>query len=157
MEQVKVDRANINDVQAICTLYEELGNFHSEALPEIFTYGSKKEQQEIIDVLSNVNYVVFVARLGCQVIGVAVGVIKESFDHPSFVKRKYGWIDAMAVKAEYRSKGVGRTLLKALHDWFLAQDIRRVELNVYAFNDNAIMLYEKQGYSVYKMVMSVDL
>lgn len=157
MEDIIIDRANLDDVQGICSLYDDVANLHAEALPEIFTYGSNREPKEIIDLLSDEKCAVLVARLQCHVIGVAVGVLKESFSHPSLVKRRFGWIEALAVKEEYRSKGIGRKLINHLHDWFLSQGIKRIELNVYEFNDTAIKLYEKLGYSAIRRVLSIDL
>ncbi len=157
MDDVNFEHATILDAQSICRLFDEVGDFHNAALPHIFTNGSNREIKEIEDIILNANNIAFVAKQSSQVIGIAVGMIKESYAHPSFVNRKYGWIDSMAVAVEYRNKGIGRALLTNLHDWFLSNEITKIELNVYEFNINAIRLYEKMGYSPLKRVMSVDL
>jgi len=62
-------------------------------------------------------------------------------------RRAHSGTFGMAVRKEWREKGVGRALLQALLDW--AQDnpdVEKVWLEVFATNSSGIHLYESLGF-----------
>ncbi|NQX87423.1 MAG: GNAT family N-acetyltransferase [Halioglobus sp.] len=54
----------------------------------------------------------------------------------------------MSVSRENRRKGIGERLVSSLKDWANGNNIRRIELEVFSNNPNAIALYEKAGFVV---------
>ena len=52
----------------------------------------------------------------------------------------------MGVRKDWRRKGAGRRLLKAALDKAKAKGMERIELEVYASNSAAILLYERAGF-----------
>ena len=58
------------------------------------------------------------------------------------------WIGGVAVVPEARRRGIGETLMRALHDEAAARGVRRVWLEVIDRNEGAFLLYEKLGYRV---------
>jgi RimJ/RimL family protein N-acetyltransferase len=52
----------------------------------------------------------------------------------------------LMVAAEYRRRGIGRSLLTAAVEWARAAGIRKLELHVFPWNEPAIRLYESFGF-----------
>lgn len=75
-------------------------------------------------------------------VAVADGVVVGSAD--------LGWAGAselgMAILREWRGRGIGSALLRACIDWAEANDIVKMELQVWPHNEAAIALYEKFGF-----------
>ena len=71
-----------------------------------------------------------------RVIGFVGGAIRD----------RHGHISGIAVDKEYRMRGVGTRLLKAVGAEFLADGLAKITLEVRKSNRGAIRFYEKQGY-----------
>jgi RimJ/RimL family protein N-acetyltransferase len=52
----------------------------------------------------------------------------------------------LMVAADYRRRGIGRSLLDAAVEWASAAAIRKLELHVFPWNEPAIRLYEGFGF-----------
>ena len=57
-----------------------------------------------------------------------------------------GYINNVAIKQEYRSKGIATRLLKRLISYGEENSMQFISLEVRASNTNAIELYDKQGF-----------
>jgi ribosomal protein S18 acetylase RimI-like enzyme len=54
----------------------------------------------------------------------------------------------ISVREAYRGKGVGTALMETAENYAKSKKIRRIELEVFGKNKNAIALYEKRGYVI---------
>jgi L-phenylalanine/L-methionine N-acetyltransferase len=74
-------------------------------------------------------------------------IVGSLFIGPMQGRRRHVASIGMGVHDEFKGRGVGSALIKAALDladnWL---DIRRVELTVFTDNDDAIRLYEKNGF-----------
>lgn len=70
-----------------------------------------------------------------QMVGFVAGDPRPSQD--------VGWIATIGVDPRYQHRGIGRTLLRACED---QMKFSRSKLTVRMSNDNAISLYEQEGY-----------
>lgn len=59
---------------------------------------------------------------------------------------RHGGSFGMSVHPQYWRKGIATALLRYLEEWAVAAAIEKLELAVWANNENAIALYEKNGY-----------
>ena len=62
------------------------------------------------------------------------------------VRGERGWIGGLGVVAEARRKGLGRTLMGAVHEQARARGMREISLEVIEANEPAFRLYEDLGY-----------
>lgn len=93
----------------------------------------------------------FLAEAGGKVVGFIDGKIekKDAF----FRERKRGAIYHLFIDEEYRNKGIGTELVKALVSWFRKNKIKTIELDVSQKNKTAVKLYEKIGFKESYMQM----
>ena len=90
------------------------------------------------------NSLVLVALDGEQVVGYSYSFIVEPSD---LVKReKYGIIHDMFITAQYRRKGIAKTMFSEITKWFHSNNINRVELDVITQNHMASSFWEKLGF-----------
>ena len=63
-----------------------------------------------------------------------------------------GWIGGLGVVAEARRRGLGRTLMEAVHEQARARGIREISLEVIEANEPAYRLYDALGYDFLRWV-----
>ena len=87
---------------------------------------------------------VVVAELNGEIIGFVAGRIRTL--PPYFGSSTIGAISEVFVSESHRSGGIGRRLLAFALEWFQAQQITRVELQVVAGNPDGIRFYKQLGW-----------
>ena len=70
---------------------------------------------------------------------------------------KYLWIDEFMITESERKKGYGTLLMNKAKEIAEKEKVKRIALNVYAFNENALKLYKKLGYLEERYVLEMFL
>jgi GNAT superfamily N-acetyltransferase len=65
---------------------------------------------------------------------------------------KYLWIDEFEITESERRKGYGTDLMNEVREIVKRENLSRIELNCWAFNEDAIKFYEKLGYVEQRIV-----
>ena len=65
---------------------------------------------------------------------------------------KYLWIDEFEITESERRKGYGTALMNEVREIVKRENLSRIELNCWAFNEDAIKFYEKLGYVEQRIV-----
>ena len=68
---------------------------------------------------------------------------------------KFIWIDELIITEKERGKGYGTLLLNEIKRIQDEENIPRIELNVFSFNENAIKLYKKLGYEEQRYIFEL--
>lgn len=97
---------------------------------------------DIIAVLSNANTARIKVEYDGQMIAFAAGE-RQNQSYLSIGKNTIGWITTIAVAPDYRKMGIGTKLLLAIESTL---DTPIVRLSVRRSNQNAIRLYQRNGY-----------
>ena len=147
------------DCEQVCELSQQALELHSKARPEVFRDqgGTAFFKDYVSAILSDENAVILCAERSGRIIGMAHVLARESPDIPIMVHRRFAVIENVVVREEFRKLGVGTALIAAAHDWALRKGVARVELNVWAFNEEAIKLYKKLGYEVISSRMAKEI
>jgi ribosomal protein S18 acetylase RimI-like enzyme len=82
-----------------------------------------------------------------KVIGYSLSEIRRN--SPGLKREKYGYIDEMAVTANYQRRGIGEKMLADIMRWFQSNDIKRVELGTTTQNLVGNSFWQKQGFTIY--------
>ena len=82
-----------------------------------------------------------------KVIGYSLSEIRRI--SPGLKREKYGYIDEMAVTANYQRRGIGEKMLAEIMRWFQSNDIKRVELGTTTQNLVGNSFWQKQGFTIY--------
>ena len=83
-----------------------------------------------------------------KALGLIMGTIVqyEEYDYLDYKCPKMGEVTELVISKKSRSNGIGQQLMQKMEEYFKSQDCTWIKIDVFAYNDNAIKFYEKQGY-----------
>jgi ribosomal protein S18 acetylase RimI-like enzyme len=114
----------------------------------------KTMRRFLADLANGRHSFLFVAVSGDErVIGFISGELREG--SPTFHSKTWASVDDVYVAAEYRSMGVGRTLLENVKTWARERGADGVSLQVAVANERGRKFYEELGFreiSVYEVL-----
>ena len=92
-----------------------------------------------------------------KIYGLIIYNIKEVKEHINLRDFKVLWIEELGVDESYRKNGIGKMLMKKVEEDAKILDCKRIELNCWDFNDNAISFYERFGMRTQRRIMEKEI
>ena len=109
-----------------------------------------REKMAILDLeeVKNNNGKCYIAVENDKAIGLIMGCIfpYDEYDYLDYKCPKRGEITELVVSKNVRSKGIGNMLMNKIEEYFKSLGCEYILVDVFAYNDNAINFYEKNGY-----------
>ncbi len=144
--------AKPTDHPAACRLYAEADALHARERPDRFRPTDKPARsQRLFDAhLANPDQALFVAEVDGNVVGlVRVQALErlEVPDIPALTPRSYAMVQELVVVQTHQRRGIATRLMTEAHRWACDRGLSQVELSVYNFNQPALQLYQKLGYT----------
>ena len=125
---VSIDKEKYNIITK-----EYRDNYFNKTMDEIYKYEGK----------------MYLYKDNDKITGLIVGLINNleecTYD---FKCPKRGRITELVVSKHYRKSGVGSILLHSMEDYLKSVECKDILLGVFAYNENAIKFYEKNGYHI---------
>lgn len=137
--------AQQRDLEAIGDLWVELMRYHARLDPR-FTVppqGRTGYIRHLYGALRDHNFRVLVAEDHKEMLGYVLGYIGQN--PPMFPQARYGFIADLYVTQALRRNGVGTGLARAICQWFRAQGMRNIQLNVAHLNAASQAFWRKIG------------
>jgi ribosomal protein S18 acetylase RimI-like enzyme len=161
---IKIRKAGLKDIDSIIKLEKKLikhsdkiiKNSYPKNLKDFYFNESRDEiaRNFIKNAIHSKNGLVIIAEINEEKIGYLLITIRNNF--PFFKLKKYGKLQTIYVKEEYRNKGISSKLKDEAFKWCIKKGIKRISLDVLPNNFNAINIYKKWGFSPYLLEMRVD-
>ncbi len=144
--------ATFNDIDNnLLNLYIEGFNIHYENRKDIFKKKTNEElKNELIDNLNNKERKFLVIELNNNIIGYAIFEYKYKSTNSL-------WIDQIIIDKSYRNKGYGKKIMDELSKFTLKNNCKRIELNCWSFNKNALEFYEKLGFIKQSVILERNI
>ncbi|MBU1101524.1 MAG: GNAT family N-acetyltransferase [Bacteroidetes bacterium] len=142
-----ISKAALDDIQSLVTLWLEFMEYHYER-DEYYNIRNDAVDYHIKflkSVIDKDGWSILLANEGDNIIGYSVAKI-ENYP-PVFSRENFGFIQELAVKADYRSKGIGEILLNEQYKWFRLKNISQVELHVAIKNSTAESFWKSKGFT----------
>ncbi|MBR3210741.1 MAG: GNAT family N-acetyltransferase [Bacilli bacterium] len=81
-------------------------------------------------------------------IGAIIGTIRQydAYDYLDYTCPKAGVINELIVSKNIRGKRIGQQLMAKMESYFAEKECKYIFIDVFAYNNNAIKFYDKQGY-----------
>lgn len=153
MSDIKIRFACQNDLDDINKLLYEVHKVHSDGRPDLFKKGAKKySDEEVLELIENSNYKIFVADLDSHVVGYAFCIVKES-ESASTCHIKSLYIDDLCVDENIRGHHIGTKLYNQVCTYAKENGFYNVTLNVWACNEKAYAFYKHIGLEIQKIGM----
>ena len=95
---------------------------------------------------SKIPFVIYIAELNNEIIGVAGGSVTEHH----WGNDKWGCEDFWFVKKEHRGSKAGLLLFNKLMDWFKSMKADRIQMTHYTWNPTIEHFYKKKGFEPFE-------
>ena len=153
-----ITTASTRDADVISALSSEAQSLHAEALPHVFkpTPEATQPVETILEILAEPNNRIFLAHVDEEPAGYLYCEIIRRDESWATYERNQVYVHQMAVHSRHREKGVGSTLVNAATELASELGIRRLGLDVYAFNSEAISFYKNRGFQIVRHVMWLE-
>ena len=149
MKIVEYEEKYLNDVRDLLTELEEyLVLIDKDNLDRVHEEYHEKMALVDLDNVNKNNGKCFIALENGKAIGLIMGTIPgyDKYDYLDYKCPKRGIITELIVTKKVRSKGIGKALMDSMENYFKQEGCEYVLVDVFAYNDNAIKFYEKEGY-----------
>lgn len=109
-----------------------------------------REKMAILDLeeVKNNNGKCYIAVDNDKAVGLIMGCIFPygEYDYLDYKCHKRGEITELIVSKNVRSKGIGNMLMNKIEEYFKSLGCEYILVDVFAYNDNSIKFYDKNGY-----------
>jgi len=157
LDNLKIREARESDFEGVDAIFFEVRKLHYENEPEIYQKPKlsspdlKKEFSEMADDQSK-RY--FVATINDEIVGLTYITIAEKRKNDIFRPGKYGFLNHVGVKEDFRHKGIGTALVHKALEEARRERVEEFAVNVGHFNEGAIKFYESLGFRVLSLRMN---
>ena len=146
MMNIEISRAARTDADEILKLLSQVLQIHHNGRPDIFKTGATKyTRDELIEIISDDEKPVFVAKSGIRMLGYAFCIIKVTESDNILNDMKTLYIDDLCVDENERGSGVGRALYEHAKAYAKELGCYNLTLNVWECNEGAKSFYEAMG------------
>ncbi len=144
---IKIFEANMNDLNDdLINLYIEGYNIHKRSRKDIFSDKTNEELKErLISQLESDIEKFLVIKVDDKILGYLSYKINEK-------SIKTVWVDEFIIDEKERKKGYGRLLINELRNICKKNNVKRIDLNCWSFNKEAIKFYEKLNFKEQRII-----
>lgn len=139
-------------------LRRQVNDVHVAGKPDVFKPGFTDELRDhIYTIWSDPAQKIVVAERDGEIAGFAVLNHITKPENPFMYERDFLDIDEFCVDAAHRRQGVGAELIAFIREYAREQGFKRLELNMWEFNEGALAFYEAEGFATYRRYMEMFL
>lgn len=139
------------DYEQLKKLVYQVHELHYKNRPDIYIDGNPFPFAYFQEILNDETYCKYAYEENNKICGLIIAKKISSQSIPIFKPRTIYFIEDIVVDKECRKKGIGKKLYYFLKDEAIKEGAEAIELNVWAFNEDAIKFYESLGMSVKNM------
>ncbi|MCR5119696.1 MAG: GNAT family N-acetyltransferase [Lachnospiraceae bacterium] len=150
--------AKENELERVNELRKQVNDLHVAGKPDVFKPGFGPELRDFINVIWNdPTENIVVADDEGFICGFAVINHITKPESPFMKERDFLDIDEFCVDEEHRRKGVATAMIEFIKDFAKENGFRRIELNMWEFNQGALAFYEAAGFETFRRYMEMFL
>ena len=114
--------------------------------------------KKTINEINNENGKMFLLKVDEKIVGLIVGLVKNSINDYDFKAPIRGRITELIVTKDYQNKGYGHILLEYMENYLKELGCKNILIEVFGYNTNALNFYEKHGYHIrlYDVCKNID-
>ena len=155
---VLVRFAREEDLPRVNVLRWQVNDVHVAGKPDVFKPGFSDELRDYLFVVwQDPQKKVVVAELDGTVAGFAVLNHIVRPENPFMYERDFLDIDEFGVDESFRRRGIATAMMAFIRDYAKKEGFRRLELNMWEFNQGALAFYEASGLKTYRRYMEIYL
>lgn len=146
------------ELERVNELRRMVNDVHVNGRPDIFRSGFLPELREYVYTLFDADEAqVIVAVTDETIVGYAITDVIRKPLSPYTLARSYYHVEEFGVDEAYRRRGVATALIDYMKNDAKKRGFDKLELDVWAFNGDALAFYEAAGFTTYRRYMEMDL
>ena len=149
MKIIEYEEKYLDNIRDLLTELEEyIVSIDKDELDQVHPdYHEKMALFDLEDVKNN-NGKCYLAVENDKTVGLIMGTVPKysEYDYLDYKCPKRGIITELIVTSKTRSKGVGQQLMDKIEEYFKSVGCEYILVDVFAYNDNAIKFYDKNGF-----------
>ena len=150
--------AGEKDLDKINELRKQVNDIHVEGRPDLFKAGFGSEIRDFAKVmLEGENSDIIVAERNGVICGMVCVERIDKPETPYSKARSFYHVQEIAVDEKHRRQGVAKELLEFMIEDAKKRNLRRIELDVWEFNDSAIEFYQTVGFKQTRRWMEYEV
>lgn len=146
-----IRKANKKDCEKLVSLIYQVHQLHYEHRPDIYIEGNPWKKEDLECMMKDKNILNLVYEEDNKIKGLLIAIQKNTKTNSITKERTIYFIDDIVVDNEFKRQGIGTKLYEYLINMAKENKVDAVELNVWAFNSDAVKFYESLGMSVKNM------
>lgn len=156
---MKIKKAEIKDIEQMVSILEQISKLHYENRPSIFKEKSKAEIEKMaVDLINDIDKKIIITTDNkSKIYGLLVYKIKKVKEHINLKDSKILWVKELGVDEKYRKRGIGKKLLEEAEKIAKELKCKRIELNCWNFNKDAIKFYKSIGMNTQRKIMEKEI
>ena len=151
---MNIRRASESDIDSLLDLNRQIGEFHYENAPSVFSKPSEAERDFLLKALNDSERLFLVATSNEQVIGFLTATINTNELVPFIAKDPVCRVGTIVIDEIHRSSGIGQELMKSCQEWAKSFGSIEIRLEVMEFNSKAQKFYDKLGFKTQSRILS---
>lgn len=157
-KQIIIRFAKESELVRVNELRKQVNDLHVEGKSEIFRAGFNDELRDFIyKIWKDPEQKIVVAELNGVVCGFAVLHHIHRPENPFMRERDFMDVDEFCVDKEYRRQGIATKMMSFIRNYTKEKGIKRLELNMWEFNQDALAFYEAVGFKTYRRYMEMKV
>ena len=153
-ENTVIRFAREEDLPGVNELRRQVNALHVKGKPDVFKPGFSKELEDFLYVIAKDPQIwILVAARDEKVVGFAVLHHIAKPENPFMYERDFLDIDEFCVDEHHRRQGIGTAMMDRIRAFAKEKGFRRVELNMWEFNREALAFYEAAGFHTFRRYM----
>ena len=155
---IEVRPALREELDRVNDLRRQVNDLHVQGRPDIFRPDFVPEMRDLVfEQFDSDRFDVLVALLDGEISGFATVQLIQRPESPYNLARSYYHVEEFGVDAAHRRKGVATALVDYMRADARARGFDRIELDAWAFNQDALSFYETAGFETYRYFMELPL
>ncbi len=150
-DNIQIRLATRDDAEVISALNVDVQRLHAEALPHLFKPPSADtfSPSAFLELLADPNNYIYLASMDGEAVGYIYAEHRRQPETASRYAMESLYIHHISVRPDYRTKGVGNALVRAVKELANDAGITTIALDVWSFNTSAKGFFEKHGFVNY--------
>jgi len=150
---ITIRNANNNDLDALDALLNGLLDYESKRYGRNLKQNFEIENQFKRVIEDKQTHIILAENDSHEIIGYLYGFYIITFSSVISTAN----IADIFIKENYRHQGIGKRLIDNFKDWAIDNNMKYITISAFEANDQALSLYEKEGFEDYKKTLLLDL
>ena len=148
--------AREDELDRVNELRKQVNDLHVEGKPDVFKAGFNDElYNHIYDIWNDPEQEIVVADADGIICGFAVVHHIYKAENPFMFERDFIDVDEFCVDERFRRQGIATEIITFIKDYIKEKGFKRIELNMWEFNQGALEFYEAVGFNTYRRYMEL--